>query len=150
MPVQSPSKKGGLRLRFWDEIGGTEAMRQANLSYADLITEGACDGLNDTGPENDSKCHAFIDSKGKIVSAIWWKTYNSGKLAWILQAWTDKRYRRQGLNNKLFKVVVAKSKKIGATSITGNILSSNKAMVASAVKQGRKPTFVRYELEFEV
>jgi hypothetical protein len=146
--ARSLPSKNGLRIKFWDEIGGTEAMRQANLSYADLITEGACNGLNDTGPESDSKCHALVDREGNIASAIWWKVYNDGKLAWIVQAWTDKKYRRQRFNSILFKAVCAKAKRIGCASITGNIHASNKAMIAAAKKQGRVPTFTKYELEF--
>lgn len=122
-------------------------MRQANLSYADLILEGATDGNLDTGPDNDSSCNAFIDSDGKIVAAIWWKLYNNGKLAWIVQAWTDKRYRRQGLYSRLHAAVCKRAKGEGAVEVAGNIHSRNVKMIAAAAKVGRVPTYVRYQKE---
>lgn len=146
-----------LMLVHFKSIGGTIAMRQANLNYAEEISIGASSGEWE-GPAEDRECVALIATgwvfnektlistpKFHIVSMILFCHSKQTRCTWISQSWTNKRYRRIGLHTRLFNKVAQLARGKGILTIGSKIAPNNIAMIEAAKKQGRIVEYLQYD-----
>lgn len=130
--------------KHYESIAWTPVMRQAHLVQAEFIRIGAVDGY-EPGLDGSEQCNAILNEDGSIISMIVWSM--DPPMARIVQSWTHPDFRRQGFHSMVFEQFCDEARSQGAKYAVGKIHHGNKAMIESAKKCGRVPTFLDMEKE---
>lgn len=132
-------------ITYFEQIGGSIAMRAANKAFAEECELGFVDDMADgTNPENQALC---IVLDGEVKSIITYADKSIYKYTWITSSWTDGDYRNLGMHTALFDELCRRSKEKGMRSIDSLVHIDNVQMNKLANKQGRKLKMFNYVKE---
>jgi RimJ/RimL family protein N-acetyltransferase len=124
-------------IRHLKHISGTEFHFKAIEVWLEIGRAGHHDGRS-LSISWDDRVSVVVSKSGEIEALIVWRPVQWNLEAWISIGWVAPAKRRTGLYSKLYRAVKLQARKAGMQTISGGVSPKNKAMIATAKKQGRE------------
>ncbi len=127
-----------------EQLSGSDAFLFIAKGWIEMVEAGHTDGSSPSWSWDNQVVVARAPGGG-IVGAIAWSYVKWSRQVFIHSGYVLPEFRRQGVYASLYANLKWKAKDLGALTIEGGVSPKNPAIIAAAVKQGRKPVAISYQ-----